>query len=122
MVDEDLIRNRRTATEEEMASFRTALDVLSGKWKLEILWHLSLGTKRFGALRRELPGITQHMLTARLRELEAAGLIRRKVYAEVPPKVEYSLGRAAAELAPMFAAALDWASRYSRRGEPDTGR
>ncbi|WP_346323486.1 helix-turn-helix domain-containing protein [Emcibacter sp. SYSU 3D8] len=96
-----------------MASFSTALTVLAGKWKLEILWHLSLGTKRFSQLRRALPRITQHMLTARLRELEADGMIHRKVYAEVPPKVEYTLSRAAVDLAPMFAAALEWAYKYS---------
>lgn len=68
-----------------------ATEVLGGKWKLVILRHLLTGTKRFGELHRTIPGITARMLTRQLRELEADGLIQRRVYAEVPPKVEYSV-------------------------------
>jgi DNA-binding HxlR family transcriptional regulator len=68
-----------------------AMDVLGGKWKLFIVHALMGGTRRFGEMRRLLPGVTQQMLTAQLRELEADGVISRKVYAQVPPKVEYSL-------------------------------
>ena len=64
------------------AEFRRAVGMISGRWKLEILWLLSHGKRRFGELKRGLPGITQHMLTAQLRALERDGLIRRTVYAE----------------------------------------
>lgn len=69
-----------------------ALDVVSGKWKGLILWELhSHGTRRFAELRRALPGVSEKMLTQHLRQMEEDALIHRKVYAEVPPKVEYSL-------------------------------
>ncbi|MGX1269748.1 winged helix-turn-helix transcriptional regulator [Streptomyces phaeoluteigriseus] len=69
-----------------------ALDVVSGKWKGLILWELDThAVRRFAELRRALPGVSEKMLTQHLREMEADGLVRRKVYAEVPPRVEYSL-------------------------------
>jgi DNA-binding HxlR family transcriptional regulator len=68
------------------------MDVVSGKWKSLILWELDAhGTRRFAELRRGLPGVTEKMLTQHLREMEQDGLVHREVYAEVPPKVEYSL-------------------------------
>ena len=69
-----------------------AMDVLAGKWKSLILWELdSFGTRRFGELRRGLPGVSEKMLIQHLREMEADGLVHREVYREVPPRVEYSL-------------------------------
>src|SRR5260370_17754676 len=74
---------------------RRAFSLLSGKWKLEIMWLLNARVYRFGELRKAIPGITQHMLTAQLRDLEADGLISRTVFAEVPPRVEYEMTRKA---------------------------
>lgn len=68
-----------------------AMEVLGGKWKMVILRHLLGGTRRFGELHREMPGVTPRMLTRQLRELELDGLVRREVYPQVPPKVEYSV-------------------------------
>ena len=85
-----------------------AMEVLGGKWKILIIYYLSSGTLRFGELRKELPGITQKMLTQQLRELERDGLVNRKVYAEVPPRVEYSLTELAKALYPVFEGLQQW--------------
>ncbi|MCD0452915.1 helix-turn-helix transcriptional regulator [Actinocorallia sp. API 0066] len=68
-----------------------ALDVIAGRWKVAILWELDNGVRRFGALRRALDGVTEKVLAAQLRELEADGIVRREVHPETPPRVEYSL-------------------------------
>lgn len=89
------------------------LDLIGGKWKALLLWHLGQqAVMRFGALSRLHPGLTQKMLTQQLRELEADGLVVRRVYAEVPPKVEYSLTPRAAELMPVLEAMIGWGRRY----------
>ena len=76
-----------------------AMDVISGKWKVLILWELRHhGVRRFAELRRGLPGVSEKMLTQHLREMEEDGLVRREVYREVPPKVEYSLTGAGVSL------------------------
>jgi len=100
---------------------RRAFKMLTGKWKLEILFLLHQSDHRFGELKRSLPGITQHMLTSQLRELEADGLISRQVYAEVPPRVEYALMPATLGLTPVIEGLLSWCrenspgSRYGKR-------
>lgn len=91
---------------------RRALALLAGKWKLEILWLLYQHVHRFGELRRGIPGITQHMLSAQLRELEADGLVARTVFAEVPPRVEYEITPKALGLAPMLEALEAWWKEY----------
>ncbi|MBS0999555.1 helix-turn-helix transcriptional regulator [Acetobacter persici] len=93
---------------------RRAFSMLSGKWKLEIMWLLNQRVHRFGELRKAIPGITQHMLTAQLRELEADGLISRTVYAEVPPRVEYEMTTKARGLGPTMEALTAWWLEYGK--------
>lgn len=93
---------------------RRAFALLSGKWKLEIMWLLNQRVYRFGELRKAIPGITQHMLTAQLRELEADGLLSRTVFAEVPPRVEYEITLKARGLGPTMEALTAWWNEYGR--------
>jgi DNA-binding HxlR family transcriptional regulator len=93
---------------------RRAFALLSGKWKLEIMWLLNQRMYRFGELRKTIPGITQHMLTAQLRELEADGLISRTVFAEVPPRVEYEITSKARGLGPTMEALTAWWNEYGK--------
>lgn len=91
------------------------LQLLSGRWKARLLWKLHLhDTWRFGELRRALPGITPRMLTRQLRELERDGLVRRRVYAVVPPRVEYSLSPFGRTLDPVFSALAAWGDDHRR--------
>ncbi len=87
---------------------RRAFSLLSGKWKLEIMWLINQRVYRFGELRKAIPGITQHMLTAQLRELESDGLVSRTVFAEVPPRVEYAITIKAQGLGPTMEALTIW--------------
>ncbi len=88
------------------------LAVLGGKWKGLILWHLRLKTLRFSQLQRRLLTVTQKMLTQQLRELESDGLVYRQVYAEVPPRVEYSLSETGRTVVPMLEAMCRWGQGY----------
>lgn len=88
------------------------LEVVGGKWKGVILHYLLGGMKRFGELRRLLPEVTQRMLTTQLRELEAHGVIERKVYAEVPPRVEYSLTEFGRTLEPLLGMMKVWGEGF----------
>ncbi|MFB8188536.1 winged helix-turn-helix transcriptional regulator [Microbacterium sp. NPDC055988] len=95
-----------------------ALDVVSGKWKGLILWELvEHGTLRFAQLRRGLPGVSEKMLTQHLREMEQDGLVHRRVYAEVPPRVEYSLTEAGASLSAALEPLGDWGRERILREE-----
>ncbi|NKK76794.1 helix-turn-helix domain-containing protein [Rhizobium leguminosarum] len=93
---------------------RRAFALLSGKWKLEIMWLLHQRVHRFGELRKAIPGITQHMLTAQLRELEADGLVSRTIFAEVPPRVEYEITQKARGLGPTMEALTAWWKEYGK--------
>jgi DNA-binding HxlR family transcriptional regulator len=95
-----------------------ALALLSGKWKGDVLMALIDGPRRFGELRRSIPGVTQHMLTVQLRELEADGLVTRTIFAEVPPRVEYAMTPAAVALRPVFLELLAW---WQAHGRPPRG-
>jgi DNA-binding HxlR family transcriptional regulator len=88
------------------------LDLIDGKWKGVILVHLQNGTQRFGELRRRMPGITQRMLTKQLRALEDDRLVIRKVYAEVPPRVEYTLSETGESLRPVIDMLKAWGERH----------
>lgn len=89
-----------------------ALSLIDGKWKGILLYHLFEGTLRFNAIRKRLPGLTQRTLTAQLRELEADGLIIRVVFAEVPPRVEYSLSPKGRTLEPVIMALKAWGDEH----------
>lgn len=90
----------------------TTLTLIGDKWKVLILRDLMLGTKRFGELKRSVGNVSQKVLTAQLRDMEKNGLVNRKVYAEVPPKVEYSLTRLGESLKPILDAMQSWGENY----------
>ncbi|NKQ56834.1 helix-turn-helix transcriptional regulator [Amycolatopsis sp. K13G38] len=93
-----------------------ALDVVSGKWKGLILWELNAHrVRRFAELRRGLPGVSEKMLTQHLREMEEDGLVHREVYAEVPPRVEYSLTEHGRTLNQALGPLAGWGSERIRR-------
>ena len=88
--------------------------MIGGKWALLILYNLSLGTLRFGELNRMTPDITQSTLTKELRSLEGYQLINRKVYPEVPPKVEYSLTEIGMKFLPVLDELFQWGGKYKK--------
>lgn len=95
------------------------LDVIGGKWKSHILYHLTSGPTRTGELKRLVTGITQKMLTEQLKELEKDGLVSRKVYNQVPPKVEYSLTEQGQSLKKGLKVLCDWGSGYIEHKYPN---
>jgi len=99
-------------TEDAGCPVETTIALLGSKWKLLILRELFSGTKRFGELSRGVPGISQKMLTQQLRQMEEDNLIQRKVYAEVPPRVEYSLSEVGNSLSPILDAMHKWGAQY----------
>ena len=99
----------------ENCPVEATLDLIGGKYKALILWHLSDGTLRFSELRHRIPKATPKMLTQQLRELEAKQLIHREVYPIVPPKVEYSLTELGKSLMPILVAMRDWGAGYMRQ-------
>ena len=91
------------------------LGVIGGKWKPALLWQIRLGVCRFGALQRSVDGITQKMLTQQLSELEADGIVFRRVYAEVPPRVEYTLTPYGQSLQVVLEGMAAWGAAHQRR-------
>ena len=106
----------------------TTLMLISDKWKVLILRYLLTGTKRFGELKKSVGHVTQKVLTAQLRQMEQSGLVNRKVYAEVPPRVEYTLTELGYSLKPILDAMWSWGAGYQQQygaseptGEPENG-
>ena len=96
----------------------TTLTLIGSKWKVLILRDLMPGTKRFGELRKSIGSVSQKVLAAQLREMEAQGLIHRQVYAEVPPRVEYSLTALGQSLKPVLDALRVWGEEYKAHHTP----
>lgn len=101
----------------ENCPVRPALDIIGGKWKPVVIHYLVDGTKRFGELRRSIPDATQKMLTQQLRELERDGIVARKVYHQVPPKVEYSLTVYGKTLRPIMRELCKWGRIHKARAK-----
>lgn len=99
----------------------TTLMLISDRWKVLILRDLFTGTKRFGELKRSLTGISQKVLTANLRDMEAKGLLTRKAYPEVPPRVEYTLTETGESLKPILSAMFDWGMNYKKKYNSPSG-
>ena len=93
----------------------TTLTLISSKWKVLIVRDLLGGTKRFGELQRSVGNVSQKVLTAQLREMEEDGLVDRKVYPEVPPRVEYSLTELGRSLELVLSAMWNWGEEYRAR-------
>jgi len=99
--------------EECPGTIETALDILVGKWKPVILYHIfQTGTLRFSELQRLIPGITKKMLTAQLRELEYHDILHREVYPQIPPKVEYSITDYGKGLVPLLVSMHEWGVKH----------
>lgn len=107
-------------TKKYNCSVEITLEVLGGKWKPLILWHLADKTLRFSELKRTIPKVTQKMLTQQLRELENDGLIYRKVYPQVPPKVEYSLTEDGQSLIPLLREMAKWGKNHMNQMKTKT--
>jgi DNA-binding HxlR family transcriptional regulator len=111
----DLARTAGTAVPHDtldICPVEVTADVIGGKWKPLILFYVSQQTRRFNELRRLIPGVTQQMLTLQLRELERDGVLHREVYAQVPPKVEYSLTELGRTLMPLLWQMFAWGEQY----------
>lgn len=93
----------------------TTLLLISDRWKVLILRDLMNGTMRFGELKKSIGNVTQKVLTANLRDMEADGLLIRKVYAQVPPRVEYTLTETGYSLKPVLAAMIEWGKSYKSK-------
>lgn len=109
-----LMPSQKSADTLPACPVETTLSLIGDKWKVLVLRDLMPGTKRFGELQRSIGGVSQKVLTAQLRDMEADGLVHREVYAEVPPRVEYSLTETGRSLAPVLEALRVWGSDYQK--------
>ncbi len=97
------------------ATLTVAQRLVTGKWKFTILWRLSEGTRRFSELKKQIPDISQGILTQQLRELERDGIVFREIYKEVPPKVEYSLTDIGQSFIPILNDVFGWINNYNKK-------
>lgn len=111
------MENISTAEKLPACPVETTLTLISDKWKVLILRDLLPGAKRFGELKKSIGHVSQKVLTAQLRQMEQSGLVNRKVYAEVPPKVEYSLTDVGYSLKPILDAMWTWGEEYQKKME-----
>ena len=111
------MENISTAEKLPACPVETTLTLISDNWKVLILRDLLPGTKRFGELKKSIGHVSQKVLTAQLRQMEQSGLVNRKVYAEVPPKVEYSLTDVGYSLKPILDAMWTWGEEYQKKME-----
>lgn len=95
----------------------TTLTLIGDKWKVLILRDLLPGTKRFGELKKSIGSVSQKVLTAQLRDMEESGLVNRQVYAEVPPRVEYSLTELGQSLKPILDSMKNWGEEYKAKNK-----
>lgn len=106
-------RQNKVSCSNYWCEIEVTLEVISGKWKALILWHLGQEDAiRFNEFRRRIPGISQKMLTQQLRKLEEVGLVHREIYQQVPPMVEYSLTEMGKELIPILDAMDIWGKKF----------
>jgi DNA-binding HxlR family transcriptional regulator len=108
--------NLKFKDKEYTCTFEITIDLIGGKWKPLVIWYLGTkGTQRFNELKKLIPQITQKMLTQQLRELETDNLVMRKVYAQVPPKVEYSLTDLGESIMPILSMMCKWGDDYYKQ-------
>ena len=108
---------QRSIKELPACPVETTLTLIGDKWKVLILRDLMPGTKRFGELKKSIGHVSQTVLTAQLRDMEENGLLHRRTYAEVPPRVEYSLTDLGRSLKPVLDALQEWGARYKAQNE-----
>lgn len=102
----------KKASDKASCALERTLGMIVGKWKTILLWHLSGGKKRYGELKKLIPGVSEKMLIQSLRELEKDELVIRKVYPEVPPRVEYTLSKRGKSLSPLICALNTWGEKH----------
>lgn len=112
---------KTTKTELPACPVETTLTLIGDKWKVLILRDLMPGTKRFGELKKSVGNVSQKVLTAQLRAMEESGLVHREVYAEVPPRVEYSLTDLGRSLKPIMDSMVVWGAAYKAQFGADGG-
>ena len=112
------MESRKEIKELPACPVETTLTLIGDKWKVLILRDLLPGTRRFGELKKSVGNVSQKVLTAQLRDMEASGLVSRKVYAEVPPRVEYTLTELGRSLSPILDAMKTWGEGYKASLQP----